>query len=377
MNFNDMTVDQLIERRAQIAVDAEVEGADLDALEEEARAINTELETRKAEEAQKVEIREAVAKGAGETIKKEITEESHKMTNEEIRNSKQYIDAYAEYLKTEDDTEVRALLSENGGGTVPVPELVYDIVKTAWDKEGIMSRVRKAYIKGNLKVGFEISATGAVKHTEGQAVNEETLSLGIVSLVPASIKKWISVSDEVLDLRGEAFLRYIYEELAYQIAKKAADELVANIVAAGTQSSSTIPGQPKITQTTIAMGNIAAAMGQLSDEAANPVVIMNKASWSAFKAAEYAGSFAADPFEGLEVVFNNSMATFSAATTGVCYAIVGDLDQGALANFPNGEEIQMKYDEMTLATSDLVRIIGRLPIAVGAVAPNAFVRIVK
>ena len=240
-----------------------------------------------------------------------------------------------------------------------------------------MSRVRKAYIKGNLKVGFEISATGAVKHTEGQAVNEETLSLGIVSLVPASIKKWISVSDEVLDLRGEAFLRYIYEELAYQIAKKAADELVANIVAAGTQSSSTIPGQPKITQTTIAMGNIAAAMGQLSDEAANPVVIMNKASWSAFKAAEYAGSFAADPFEGLEVVFNNSLATFSAATTGVCYAIVGDLDQGALANFPNGEEIKMKYDEMTLATSDLVRVIGRLPIAVGAVAPNAFVRIVK
>ena len=51
----------------------------------------------------------------------------------EIRNSKEYINAYAEYIKTGDDRECRALLTENvGTGTVPVPEIVYDIVKTAW-----------------------------------------------------------------------------------------------------------------------------------------------------------------------------------------------------------------------------------------------------
>lgn len=376
MEFKEMTADQLIERRTQIAVDIESEDADLDALEEEVRAINAELETRKAEEAKKVEIREAVANGAGETTKK-VVEEKHTMSNEEIRNSKQYIDAYAEYIKSGDDAEVRALLTENGSGSIPVPELVYDIVKTAWDKEGIMSRVRKAYIKGNLKVGFEMSSSGAVVHTEGQAVNEETLNLGIVTMVPATIKKWISVSDEVLDLRGSEFLEYVYSELAYQIAKKAADELVAKIVAAGTSATSTVVGLPSLTQATIAVGNIAAALGTLSDEAANPVVIMNKASWAAFKAAQYANGFNVDPFEGMEVVFNNSMKTFAAATTGGCYAIVGDLEQGALANFPNGENIQMKYDDMTLATSDLVRVIGRLPVALGVVGPNSFCRIVK
>ena len=370
------TAAELEVRKAAIAQEVEAEDADLDALEAEIRSINEELETRKAEEAQKVEIRKAVAEGEGKTIEKLPTEERKEMTNEEIRNTKPYIDAYAEYVKTGSDKEVRALLTENGvNGTVPVPEFVYEIVKNAWEKEGIMSRVRKSYLKGNLKVGFEISADGAYVHTEGAAVTEEALVLGVVELIPATIKKWISVSDEVMDLRGEAFLRYIYDELTYRIAKKAADELVAKIVAAGTASTATAVGLPKITQTTIAVGNIAAALGNLSDQAADPVIIMNKLTWSAFKAAQYAASVPVDPFEGLPVLFNDSLPAFSAATTGVVYAIVGDLGEGALANFPNGEAIQMKYDDMTLATSDLVRVIGRMPVALGVVGPNAFVRI--
>ena len=379
--MNDLTglsVEQMEERKLELAELAKTQDADLDAIEEEARAIATEIETRKAEEAKKVEIRQAVAEGAGETVEKLPTEERKVMSNEEIRNSKQYIDAYAEYMKNGDDKEVRALLTENGtNGTVPVPEFVYEIVKNAWAKEGIMSRVRKSYLKGNLKVGFEISADGAYVHAEGSgAVTEEALVLGIVNLVPETIKKWISVSDEVMDLRGEEFLRYIYDELTYRIAKKAADELVAKIVAAGTTSSSTAVGLPKITQTQIAVGNIAEALGNLSDQASDPVIIMNKLTWSAFKAAQYAASVPVDPFEGLPVLFSDKLPAFSAATTGIAYAIVGDLGEGALANFPNGENIQLKYDDMTLATSDLVRVIGRMPVALGVVGPNAFVRIV-
>ena len=301
------------------------------------------------------------------------------MTDMEIRNSEAYINAYAEYLKTGDDTECRSLLTENAtGGTVPVPELVYDIVKTAWERDGITSRVRKAYVKGNLKVGFEISSTGATVHTEGGgAVSEETLVLGVVNLVPKSIKKWISVSDEALDLRGEEFLRYVYDELTYQIAKKAADELIAAIKACGTVSTTTQVAVPAIASTTVGVGLVAQAMSLLSDEAANPVVMMNKATWGTFKAAQYANGFDADPFEGLPVVFNNSITAFTAATTGVPYAIVGDLEQGALMNFPNGEGIDFKVDELSQAEYDLVRIIGREFVGIGVVAPNAFVKITK
>ena len=380
MNLKEMSASDLQARQAEIRTLIDTDDADLDALEAEARAINEELEERAAVEAKKQEVRDMLAAGKvpdAEVIEKQ--EERKMPDNMEIRNSKEYIDAYAEYLKNGDDAECRGLLTENAvSGTVPVPELVYDIVKTAWDREGITRRVRKAYVKGNLKVGFEISGSDAAIHTEGgDPVAEETLTLGIVELIPQSIKKWISISDEVYDLRGEAFLRYIYDELTYRIAKKAADGVIAAIEACGTQSVTTCPGVPKLTATTITMGLVANALGQLSDEAANPVIMMNKATWAKFKAVEYANGYGVDPFEGLAVEFNNTIASFDAATTGVTYMIVGDLDQGALMNLPNGEGIDFKFDDTTLMTNDMIRVLGRMFVAEKVVAPGAFVKVTK
>lgn len=377
MEIKEMTAEELEARQAEIVTEIDSPEADLDALESEIRSIKEELDTRKAAETKKAEIRASVAQGEGKVVKKMEVEERKIPTMEEIRNSKEYIDAYAEYIKTGDATECRSLLSENAtNGTVAVPDMVYDLVKTAWEKEGIISRVRKSYLKGNLKVSFEISGSDAQTHNEGVAVSEEELVLGVVELVPASIKKWVGVSDEALGLRGESFLQYIYDELTYRIAKKAADLLVAKIEAAGTVSTTTAPGVPVISAN-VAMGTVASAIAALSDEAANPVIIMNKATWAAFKSVQYTANYAADPFEGLPVVFNNTIKAYGAASTGDTYAIVGDLDEGALANFPDGEDIRIKYDEMTLATNDLVRIIGRQFVGIGVVAPNAFVKIQK
>lgn len=379
MELKEMTVEALEERKVAITGELDTEGADLNALEEEMRSINDELETRKAEEAKRNEVRSMVAQGEGEVVKKVESEERKMPTLAEIRSSEEYINAYAEYIKSEDDSECRSLLTDNvSGGTVAVPTIVEDIVKTAWEKEGIISRVRKAYVKGNLKVGFEISATGAVKHTEGSGkVTEETLVLGTVELVPVSIKKWISISDEALDLRGQAFLEYIYDELVYQIAKKAADEVIAKIEACGTVATSTQVGVPVVTATQISVDLTAQAIGLLSDEAANPVVMMNKATWAAFKQAQYANKFSVDPFEGLDVVFNNTIKAFSAASAGDTYMIVGDLGHGALANFPNGEGVDLKVDDKTLMEEDLVRVLGREYVGIGIVAPDAFVKVQK
>ena len=343
---------------------------ELEAIEERKAIIKLEVEQRKADMA-------AVIKGQGDVV--EEVKDERKVTTMEVRNTPEYVNAYAEYIKTGKADECRALLTENVSGSVPVPEFVYDIVKTAWEKEGIMSLVRKSYLKCNLKVGFEISGGEATVHTEAanSAVSEEDLVLGTVSLVPASIKKWISISDEVYDMRGEAFLSYIYDELAYRIAKKAADQIIAKIEACGTASTTTCVGVPKLQATSASLGTIAGAMALLSDEAANPVVMMNKQTWGTFKALQAAGNYGYDPFEGLPVLFNNTIAAYSAATTGVTYAIVGDLGHGALANFPNGDGIDFKFDDMTEMTKDLIRVLGRQYVGLGIVAPNAFVKITK
>lgn len=385
MNIDEMKLDDIQMRKAEIvarrdAITLELESAevDLDALEQETADLN--------DEERKLNDREAAIYQAAEERQKELEEvmktgseiqtfEGRKeMTDLEIRKSHEYNLAYAEYIKTGDDKECRALLTENVSGTVPVATYAEDRVRTAWNREGIMSRVRKTYLKGNLKIGWEKSADGAYVHTEASntAVTEESLVLGVTTLTPQSIKKWVSISDEVKDMKGEAFLDYIYDELTYQIAKKAADVLVGAIVACTTGGSADHPQQNSITATTVTVGLVAQALAQISDEAANPVVIMNKATWGSFKAAQAANGYGYDPFEGLPVVFNNSLSTFSAATTGVCYAIVGDLGVGAQANFPNGEEIDIKIDEISKMEYDLVRILGREYVGLGVVAPNAF-----
>lgn len=380
MEIKTMSVEELQARKVEI--EAEIDS--LESIEEvnarsaEVDEINAELEARKQLAQEKAEVRAKVAEGAGETIETIPEERKQKMDINEIRNSKEYINAYAEYIKSGDPAECRALLSENAqNGTVAVPDYVYEITKTAWEREGIMSRVRKSYIKGNLKVGFEISSTAAQTHSEGVAVDEENLVLGVAELVPQSIKKWISISDEAMDLRGTEFLDYIYDELAYRIAKKAADMMVALILATDATGSASVPAQAIVTANAIAMGTVAQAIANLSDEAANPVLMMNKLTWSAFKQVQYANGYGADPFEGLPVVFNDTIPAFSAASTGDTYLIVGDLDHGALANFPAGQEITFKYDDMTLATQDLVRIIGREFVALGIVAPKSFVQVQK
>lgn len=377
-----MTLKDIEMRASEIREAMKAEDADIEALTVETKSLIEEKARLMAETAEKeaeVEERkadmEAVIESKGIEIEKPIIEE--KMTMTEVRNSKEYIDGYANYIKTGDDSECRALLTENGGGAVPVPEMVYDIVKNAWEKEGIMSLVKKSYLKGNLKVGFELSAGAATVHTEGQAVSEESLTLGICELTPKAIKKWVSISDEALDLTGETFLRYIYDEVAYQIAKKAADEIVAKIEACGTVATTNAVGVPKVTAASVGIGTIAQAMAQLSDQAANPVVMMNKQTWGAFKAAQAAASYAYDPFEGLPVVFNNTIKAYAAASTGDTYAIVGDLGEGALANFPAGGDIKFKFDDLTLAASDLVRVIGRQHVGLGIIGPNAFVKVVK
>lgn len=375
MEIKDMTIEQLEERRAAIATELDAPEADLDALEAEARAIKEEIEARRAEAARKAEIRAAVANGEGE-VTKTFKEEKKEMNLEEIRSSKEYIEAYANYIKTGKDDECRALLTTLASGQVPVPTVIENRIRTAWQKNGLMELVRKTYVPGILKVGFEKSADPAYTHTEGSTANtEEALTFGVVSMTPASIKKWITISDEALDLGGEEFLYYIYDEITYQIAKKAQEELLSKITALSSTASSTavavgiVAGTPSI-------GLVASALGTLSDEASSPVVVMNKGSWAQFKAAQYAGGFNVDPFEGLDVHFDNSLPAYtSGGTAGNTWMIVGDFGIGAQANFPNGDEITLKYDDLSMAERDLVKIVGRQYVGLGVVADHAFCKV--
>lgn len=377
--IDEMTLDQVEERISAIGKEAETaDEAKLNELTEERDA----LDARKAAILEEIENRKKdianVVNGNANEFK-EIIEEKHTMTIEEIRASKEYVDAFAKYIKTERDDEVRALLSTNATvstGYVPVPSIVEDRIRTNWNRLGLMEQVRKTYIRGNLKVGFELSASPAAIHAEGaNAPAEETLTLGVVELIPKSIKKWISISDEALDLSSEEFLYYIYDELTYQIAKEAQKQLLALIVAASTSASSTAVSVAEVDDGAPSISIVSECIGKLGDEASNPIIVMNKATWSQFKAAQYAASYSVDPFEGRPVFYDNSLPAYSSTATTGTWLIVGDFGRGAQANFPAGDEINIKYDDLSLAEKDLVKMVGREFIGLGLVQDKAFCRV--
>ena len=384
-----MTRKEEIEAR-KVEIREEVESTDnletIEKLNDEVEALNQEEEQIEEQEKNEEIAEEMEEKSL--SVKEVVKEEKKMENNKEFRNSKEYVNAYAEYIKTNDDKELRALITTDGyatgnSATVEVPDMVYDIVKTAWEREELMQHVRSLAVKGNFKVQFEVSGDAAVIHTEGQtAVSEESLVLGVVTLTPVSIKKWISISDEVLDMRGEEFLNYIYDEITYRIAKKCADELVDKISKLPQSLSANGSGvYDKVSANKITsapgIGVIAEAVANLSDEARDITIVMNKATYAAFKTAQYSANFPVDPFEGYRVVFNNTLPAYSSANNAAVYAIVGDFDFGALATYPEGEGISIKYDDTTLMTSDLVRILGRKYVGLGAVADKAFCLIAK
>ena len=372
------TLAEIETRKAAILQEMEQEGADLDALKNEMEELRKNADELR-EAAQKAEeTRKAIADGAKGVVVETRKAENASKTVDEIRGSAEYAEAFKNYILTGDDKECRALLTTNAasGGQVPVPVLVDQIIRTAWENDTILSRVRKTSFRGNLKVAFERAADPAYEHGEGTtAVTEEDLTLGIVEMVPKNIKKWIRISDESVALGGEAFVRYVYEELTYQIIKKLSALVIADIAGASTSHSSSAIGIPKISGAP-SLTIVPEAEANLTDEARNVVVIINRLSSAAFNEARVAGNFAVDPYDGLTVLYSSALPAYSTASDNAVWMIVGDLD-GAQVNYPEGEGVIIKWDDLTEAEADMVKVVGRQYAAHKVTGPGRFVNVKK
>jgi HK97 family phage major capsid protein len=350
-----------LEKRS-LEIAEEVKTADsesLDTLSEELDAIEERKAIIKAEADEKRAAMEEVLSGKGEPIEKQ--EERKTMDNKEIRKSAEYLDAWVENLKGRASEEQRTLLTTGAGenGTIAVPTYVEDRIETAWESNEIVRRAKKSYFKGNLKVGYEASAEGAQPHPEGSAaVTEEALVVGFTELVAGTFKKMVKYSTEVLDMKGEAFIDYIVDEIEYQMAKTIGDAMIdiASSAPAAMKQTFTAAGASLTT------ADIIGAEGMLAGDA-NPVLITTRANAAALKAAALSAQYGFDPFDGMDVVYVDN------AALGGSLAVVADLSAWQI-NFPNGDDVKFVFDEYTEAPADIVRVIGRIMVGMGVVAPR-------
>lgn len=381
MDLSNLTNEELdlklkeLETRSAIASEDELSEITKEVEAIEARKSEIKLEFEKAEEERKA-IAEASEVEEPETIIEERINTT--MDLKEIRSSKEYIDAFANYIKTGKDEEVRSLLTDIGGGTIPTPTFVQEYVETAWSRSNIASKVKKLNVKGILKVPYEISSSDAVIHEEGAAApDEEALVIGTAVINPATIKKWIGVTDEVLGLHSEEFLRYIYDELTERIIKALDEEIVSTVAGASSPFVAAVD-VAAIDSTTILQG-----LAELNDSANEPTIVMNKkVFFNSFMGLldttnrpiyEVLLDNEKKPryfLNGCEVVFDN--VNFSASpSAGDSIALVGDFS-GVTANYPEGEDVKIVVDPYTSAKADKVEFIAKLYVGVGVTRPASF-----
>ena len=379
-----MDAAQIEARRAEIRSaipDADVE--QLDAFDAELSELETRAKELTAIETRRQQMRDVL--GGGGTVIAKAPAVIEKRSLADVLGTAEYLSAYATGVKRgggeADFRECRALLTDLvSGGQVPVPTYIADRVATDWEKLAILPRLRRTQIPGVAKYPFEYSATAAAVHTEGAAAPaEETLQLGSVSVSPEMMKKWITYSHEVGALTGQAYIDYLYNELEYRILKGTEDAVVAKIKAASATLSATACSVSALTVSALDATTIFQAQALLSDEAANPVAIMNRQTY--FNAFMALTDTTERPIynvvsengrptyylNGLPVLFSNSL-------TSGAEILVGDLD-GIVCNLPEGYGVRFTTDPYSLAEKDLVKVVGRMYVGIGLVRPNFFVKV--
>lgn len=302
----------------------------------------------------------------------------------------EYREAWVNYIKTGNDKELRAAGLSTATDNVPVPTIFQGYVETAWYNYGKFSRlVNKSYVAGYLSIPFESAADGAVVHTENaDAPNEEEITLGLIELKPAMIKKWISLTDEIMAMAADEFMRYVADELVYRVVLKLDEGIISGALDSNGKGVVGIVGNANTLSYT------SAPAFNVINEAIAPLVTfdnltiaMNPASF--FKNVmgltdqvgrpiyQIAQDNTGKPqyfISGHRVEFTQALPAYDDAQSGQAWAVVGDF-RGYRLNMPEGDMVRTLVDPFSLATADKVRMIGRLYAAGNVARLKHFVQI--
>ena len=215
MDIKEMTIEELEARKVQISAEVDADGADLDALTEEVRAINAELESRKAEAAKRAELRQAVAQGEGEVVQT-FVQEVRKENEMFGVDTKEYRDAWTKCItKREMSEEERSALS-SAGSVIPTMT-----VNSIWDK-----LIKDAELLGKVDVSqfpnyvrFPVATSEAVGSSQavGGSITESSDVIDYVDLIPNEYVKLLTVGADIDHMAIDAIHDWIVDNLTKSI----------------------------------------------------------------------------------------------------------------------------------------------------------------
>ena len=216
MEIKEMTIEELEARKAEIATEVDNEGADLDALEEEVRAIKEELESRKAEEAKKAEIRSAVAAGAGTVVQALVDNEARKEEKMFGIDTVEYRNAWVKkIIKREMSEEERSALAS---AAAVIPTMT---VNAVWDKlvkdAELLGKVDVSQFPTYVRFPKATTVNAATADAVGASITESSDVVGYVDLVPNEYTKLLTVGADIDHMAIDAIHDWIVNNLVGSI----------------------------------------------------------------------------------------------------------------------------------------------------------------
>lgn len=362
-----------------------------DQIDEEIKDLEEQRSTFKAQE-------ERMSLSANLT-KVKIEERKNQMEINDVLNSKEYEQLYADMIRGKvDEKEVRSFLKRTdpdpGLSTattnIPIPVIMQGFVETAWYQYGKFSRlVSESFEPAIIKIPVEAEASGASWHTEsGDAPSEEYITLSQILLQPKTLKKWISLTTELMAMASADFLRYVADELVYRVVL-ALDEAIINrtdlngegvIGIVGNANTETLSAAldfnviNEAVSELVTFEDLVIAMNPktffknfmgLTDQVGNPI----------FRVVHDNENRAQYYLSGYRVEFTQALPAYEDADPGDSYAVIGNFRRGYRLNYPEGRNVITLVDPYTKAPEDLVRMIGRLYVAGNVVKPKHFVEL--
>ena len=218
MDFTTMTIDQLNERRAAIAAELDKDGADLDALESEARAINEELARRRDAEAQRAATRASVANGAGETTENFENHEREARTMFGI-DSIEYRNAWVRRICNLPMSEEERDALTSAAAVIPTMT-----VNAIWDRlvmpAELLGRVDVSQFPTYVRFPKATTVNAATAHAVGSTITESSDVIGYVDLVPNEYVKLLTVGADIEHMAIDAIHDWIVNNLVGKIREE-------------------------------------------------------------------------------------------------------------------------------------------------------------
>jgi len=341
MEIKDMTIEEMEARKAQIKIDAELEDADLDALEAEVRAISDELETRKAEEAKKEEIRKMAAE---QIVSVPVVEEAPKMES-----------TFAETRKTTIDTkEVRSLLVS--GGTVATPTGVSGINNTLAGAGSILDYVKVVNCAGmgSNKVAYiAADAQAAADQTEGSAATAKEATYGYVTITPDSVAVTAQISKQAKKQSPLDYEAKVTDQAVKSLRKAVSGKIVAALKASSLTSK--VAGKIQSSKGVIdeqTLRKLALSYGGNEDVVGGAVLFLNKTDLIAFGDVRGTNEKKA-VYEITPDAANPNAGTITDGGLTVKYCLVNGLTAYAGASVGTSSTVTMFYGDPNCFELDL------------------------